>query len=94
LTYQYIQQHHQANEGNSGLAAKSVRLWEALHRIQFKQKLSAEKWPGMHFVGNEENKKLINDYVDTESTVAVKQVHDAETPIVQEQEDMRNVEQV
>ena len=48
----------------------------------------------MHFVGNEENKKLINDYVDTESTVAVKQVHDAETPIVQEQEDMRNVEQV
>jgi hypothetical protein len=48
----------------------------------------------MHFVRNEENENLIKDYVHTEATVAVKRVHDAETPFVQEQQDIRYVAKV
>jgi len=46
----------------------------------------------MHILGNEEQQKWIDDYVDRETTVARKQVQDAETAIMQKQEHMRNVE--
>ena len=46
----------------------------------------------MHILGNEEQQKWIDDYVDRETAVARKQVQAAETAIMQKQEHMRNVE--
>jgi len=46
----------------------------------------------MHFSSKEEKEKLIQDYVERETTVARKRVEDAETAIEQEQDDMRNAE--
>jgi len=48
----------------------------------------------MHFSSNKEKEKWIDDYVDTETTVARKWVEDTETPIKQQQEDMRNPQKV
>jgi len=85
-------QHHQANEAKSGLEAESVRALGALRSLRSKMKLSAENGGEMHFLRNTEQEKWIEDYVDRETTVARKQVQDAETAIMQEQEHIRNVE--
>jgi hypothetical protein len=52
-----------------------------------------KRWK-MHFIRNQEQEKWIEDYEDREATVARKRVQDAETAIMQEQVDMRNVEKV
>jgi len=46
----------------------------------------------MHFLSNKVKEKWIEDFVDGETAVARKGVQDAETAIMQEQEQMRNVE--
>jgi hypothetical protein len=43
---------------------------------------SAEKRQEMHFVGNEEKEKWIDDYVERLTTVAGMRVPDAETVIM------------
>jgi len=83
---------HQANEGNSGLEAERVRALGAWRSLRSKKKLSVEKQRETHILSNEKKEKWIKDYVDRETTVARKQVQDAETAIMQEQEHMRNVE--
>jgi len=44
------------------------------------------------FLSNQEREKWIEDYADRETSVARTRVHDAETLIEHEQEDMRNAE--
>jgi len=46
----------------------------------------------MYFLSNEEIEQWIKDYVERESTVARKRVQDAETAIMQKQEDMSTAE--
>jgi len=60
--------------------------------MQFKKKLAAGKRREIHFLGNEEKQKWIEDYVERETAVARKRVEDAETAIEKEQDDMRNAE--
>jgi len=83
---------YQENKGKSGLEAEKVWASGALRRLPSKKNLSPEKWREMHFPSNEKKEKWIQDYVDRETAVERKRVEDAETAIMQEQEDMRNVE--
>jgi len=48
----------------------------------------------MHVLNNEDKEKWIENYVETDTAVARKQVEDAEAPIKQEQEEIRNAENV
>jgi len=63
-----------------------------LRNLRSKKKLAAEKRRETHFLSNEETEKLIEDYVERETTGARKQVEDAEAAVQHEQEDMRKVE--
>ena len=64
----------------------------ALRSSRSGKKLSAERRREMHFLSKEENEIWIEDYGDRVTAVASKPVQDAETAIIQEQEDMRNGE--
>jgi len=55
-------------------------------------KLAAEKRREKHFLSNEEREKWIEDYVERETAVERKRVHDLMTAMMQEQEYMENVE--
>jgi len=79
-------------KGNSGLDAERVRALGALRSIRSKKNLSADRWWETQVLNNEEIAKWIEDYVDWETAVARKRVHDAETAILQEQEHMMSVE--
>jgi len=57
LTKHSTRRRHSANKGKSGLEAARVRALGALHSLQSKKKLSAEKRREMHFLSNEENEK-------------------------------------
>jgi len=83
---------HQANTGKSGLEAERIRVLGALCSIRSKKKLVAEKRREMHFLSNEEREKWIEDYVERETAVARQQVQDAETAVMQQQQNMGNVE--
>jgi len=89
-TKQSTCQRHQANEGMSGYEADRVSPLEAVCSLCSKKKLSAVRRWEMCFLSNKENEKWITDYVDRETAVARKRVQDAETAIMQEQEDLRN----
>jgi len=86
--------YHQAYEGKCRLDAESVRSFGALGSLQSKKMLDEEKTQETHIASNKEIEKWIENYVDTETAVARKQVKDAETAIKQEPEDMRNDEKV
>jgi len=64
----------------------------ALRSILSKKKPLAERRWETHVLSNQEKAKRIEDYVDRETAVARKRVHDAEIVILQEQEHMMNVE--
>jgi len=91
-TKRSTQRHHQANEGKSGLEVERVRSLGALHSLRSKKKLAAEKRHETHFLSNEEKEQWIEDYVETETTVARKRVEDAEAAVQQEEEDMKHAE--
>jgi len=74
------------------MAAERVRAWGALCSLRSEKKLSAEEWRETHLLPNEENERSIKDYLERESAVARKRVQDAETVIMQEQEDMNTAE--
>jgi len=78
----------QANEGMWGLEAERVRALQALSSLGTKKKISAEKRQEMHFLNTEEREKQIEDYLERETAVATKQVHNAETAIMQELKDL------
>jgi hypothetical protein len=59
-----------------------------LHSLPSKKMLSAEKRLNMHFFRNQGKENWIKDEVHRETAVARKRVQDAETVIMQEQEDM------
>ena len=86
--------HHQANIGESSLEAEMVRAFVALPNLRSKQKIVAAKWRLTHFLSNEDQAQWIKEYVDSETAVARKRVEDVETATVQEQEVMRNAENV
>jgi len=83
---------HQANKGKSGLEAERVRAWGALRSLRSKKQLAAEKWQETHLSSDDEREKWIEDYVEPQTAVARQRVQDAETVILQEQEQMGNVE--
>jgi len=66
------------------LEAERVQALGALCSLRSKKKLSAEKRQETHFLSNEEKKKYIEDYMERETAIARKRVHDAETVILQE----------
>jgi len=70
-----------AKECNSGLEVERVRVLGALRSFGFKKKLEAEKRTEMHSLSNEGTEKWIEDYIGRETTVARKEVEDAETAI-------------
>jgi len=74
------------------LEAETVPALGALGSLKSKKKLSAEKRRKTHCSSNEEKVKWIEDCVDRETAVARKRVQDAEAASMQEQEDMRNVD--
>jgi len=86
------QQHHQTNEGNSGLEAESVRALGALRSLQSKKKFATEKQRETHCLSNEQKGKWIEDYVERETAGARKRVEDAEAAVEHEQDDMTHAE--
>ena len=54
----------------------------------------AEKRQETHLLSNEEKEKSIEDYVESETTVARSRVEDAQRAIKQEQEAMRKADNV
>jgi len=93
-TKQSTLQHHQGNEGKSGLEAERVRAVGAFRSSRSKKALSAEKWRETQFLSKEEKQKWTEDYVERETAVAGKRVQDAATVIMQEQEHMSMAENV
>jgi len=83
---------NQANNGKSGFEVERVGELGALRSIRSAKKLSVEKRLDTHFLINKEKAKWIEDYEDRDTAAARKRVQDAETAIMQEKEDMRNVE--
>jgi len=59
------------------------RVWDlgALHSLQSKKKLAAEKWPETHLISNEEKEKWIEDYVERETAAARNLVEDTEAAV-------------
>jgi hypothetical protein len=80
---------HQSNQGNSGLSAERVQAIGVLRCLRSKKKIAAEKRSEMHFLSNQVKEKWIEDYVESETAGARKQVEDAEAVVQQEQEDMK-----
>jgi hypothetical protein len=73
---------HQPNEGKRDLEAERVRGLVALRSLPSTMNHSAEKRQEMHFVGNKEKEKWIDDYVERLTTVAGMRVPDAQTAIM------------
>jgi len=92
LTQRSTAQGHRADKGKRGLEAEQVRAIRALCGMRSENKLEVGKQQETDFVSNEQKKKWIEDYVETKTAVATKQVEDAETAINPEQDDMRNAE--
>jgi len=92
LMKQSTRRRHQANKGKSGLEAERVPALAALPSSRSKMKLLAVKRRETHFLSSEEKQKWIEYYVDRETTVAGKRVHEADSVIMQDLEHMRNVE--
>jgi hypothetical protein len=92
LTKHSTRRHNHAKKGNSGFEAERVRWFGALRSLRFKKWLAVKKRREMHFLINDETEKWIEDYVEREIAVARKQVQDAQTAMMQEQEHMVNVE--
>ena len=86
--------HHYANEGKSSLEVERVGALGALHSLQSKNKLLAEKRQETHFLSKDEKEQWIKDYVERETAVARKQVQDPETAIMQELNGMTTAENV
>jgi len=84
--------HHQANECKSSLEAEWVRARVALCSLRSKKMLVAEKWLETYLVGNTDEEQRIEDYVDREPAVSWKRVENAESGIIQGQEDMKHTE--
>ena len=91
-TMWFTQRCHQANEGNTGLEAESVRALGALRSLRSKMKLAAETQREMHFLSNAEKNNWIGDYIERETAGARTRVQDAEAVVQQEQEDMKHAE--
>jgi len=85
---------HEANEGQSGLEAETVRALGALRSLDSKKKLAAGKRQDTHCWSNEEKEKWIEEYVERETIVARKRVEDVGAAITQEQEDPGTAENV
>jgi len=92
LTSRSTQEHHQANEGKSGLDAEKIQALGAFCSLQSNKKLGADTGRETHFLSNEEKENWIEDYVERETGGARKQVEDAEAAIRQEQEDAEAAE--
>jgi len=92
LNKQSTRRHHQANEGKSGLEADRVRALGVLHSNLSKKKFSAVKRRETHLLSNEETERWVEDNVDRATAVPRKRVQDAETMIMQEQDNMGNAE--
>jgi len=86
--------HHQVNEGMSGLETERIRALGTLRSLQSKKKCSAEKRQETHLLNIKEKEPWIGDYVERETAVTRKRVQDAETVIMQKEEDMRHAEKV
>jgi len=84
----------QPNVGQCSLEGDTVTVLGALPSVWSKNKLTAEIQGVTHCLSNPEKEKLIEDYMNRETTVARKQVEDAKFAIKQEQEDMRNAEKI
>jgi len=89
-TKQTPQRLHLSNEGKSGLKAERVRALWSLHSLRSTKKLEVEKRGETHFLGNEQNAKWIEHYVERETARARKRIEDAEATVQQEQEDMKH----
>jgi hypothetical protein len=55
-------------------------------------KLLVKKRPNMHILNNEDKDECKEDYVERKTAGATKRIDDAETAMMQEQDDMRNAE--
>jgi hypothetical protein len=62
--------------------------------LRSQKTLAAERRQETNFLNYKEKEKWIEDYVERETTVARKQVEDAETAVKQEPEDKRSAESV
>jgi len=86
------QQHHQANEGKSGLEAERGQALGALRSLRSNKKRGAEEQCEMHYLVIKEKAKFMEDYVEREPTGARKRVEDAEAAVQQAQNDTRKPE--
>jgi hypothetical protein len=64
----------------------------ALRSLQSKKKLAVEKRQETYFLSSAGTEKWIEDYVESETVVARKQVHDAETTMKQKVKYMTTAE--
>jgi len=87
-----VQRCHQANAGQSGFEADTVRALQALRSLRSKKKLAAEKQQGTHFLRNEEKEQWIEDYVQRKTAGARKWVEHAKAAVLNEQKDMKYAE--
>jgi hypothetical protein len=84
--------HHQATKGKGGLEAERVRELGALRSLRSKKMLVAEKRWETQVFSNDERENRIEVYLEQETAVATKQVQDAETVMMQDEEHTENVE--
>jgi len=82
---------HHAYKGKSGLEEETVGALGALRNLQSKKRLAVEKRRDPHFFSNQGREKWIEDYVERETAVSRKPVHDPQTALMQEHEHMVNV---
>ena len=75
------------------MEAERVRALGALCNLQYNKKLAAKKTQETYFLRNQHKEKWIEDYVDSETSVAKMPVEDAERASKQEREDMRKAEE-
>jgi len=75
------QQRHHATEGKSPLEAESVSAFGALHSLQSKMPLAAEKRRETRVLSNEEKENSIEDYVERETTGPRKGVENTEAVV-------------
>jgi len=76
------------NEGKSGFKPERVRALGASRNLRSKKKLAAVTPRETHFLGNEEQEKWIQDFVERETAGARNRVEDAAAAVQQEQDDM------
>jgi hypothetical protein len=74
-------QHHQPNEGKSGLDTQGAGALGTLHSLGSKKKLVAEKQGEMHLLRNDEKEKWIEYFGERESAGATNRVQDVEAVV-------------